>query len=380
MLDAIVIGAGFAGLRVLHQRRDRGFAVHAFEAGGDVGGTWYWNSYPGARCDIESKDYCFIFDRRLHDGWTWTERFAGQPEILRYARYVADYANLLPHITFDTAIRAAEFDEASATWTVVTDAGDTHRCRYLIAAVGCMSAPYTPELPGLAQYEGVRVHTGRWPRAGVDFRGRRVGIVGTGSSGIQLIPRIAEAAAELTVFQRTPNFSAPARNRPLTPAEQQAAAAEYEDRVRYAGTTRFGHHIVGTGRPTTDFTAAERDHELEIRWQRGGTGILATFTDSGMNLAANSIVAEFFRRKIAAAVHDPDTARGLQPRTYPIGTKRLCVDSGYFETYNRANVTLVDLRDEPIRSCTRTGIRTTAREFRLEPWYSPPDSMPSPAR
>ncbi|PWW66505.1 cyclohexanone monooxygenase [Actinokineospora spheciospongiae] len=362
--DAVVIGAGFAGLHMLSELRGSGFTCHAFEAGGGVGGTWYWNRYPGARCDIESLDYCYLHDRDLHREWRWSERFAGQPEILRYAEHVARRRGLLPLITFDTRVTAAEFDGSG--WLVRTEHGAEVRCRFLITAAGCMSAVHTPGIPGLDDFRGPRPHTGRWPREPVDLAGKRVGVIGTGSSGIQVIPEIAKSAAEVVVFQRTPNFSVPSGNRPLTDAELDRAADTYDDRVESARTTRFGHPVTGTGRAILDTDPDTALAELEARWAAGGTHIVATFTDTGRDLDANARLADFFRAKIRQAVADPGTAERLAPTGYPIGTKRLCVDTGYFDTFNADHVRLVDLRAEPIERVTADGVRTTAAEYPLD--------------
>ncbi|GAA4526530.1 flavin-containing monooxygenase [Amycolatopsis samaneae] len=364
--DVIVIGAGFAGLHMLAELRKSGFSCHGFETGDGVGGTWYWNRYPGARCDIESLDYCYLHDPELHRDWRWSERFAGQPEILRYAEHFAERAGVLPFISFGTKIVAATFDEPSSTWLVRTEQGGEARCRFLVTAVGCMSAAQVPDLPGLARFRGERFHTGRWPREPAGLADRRVGVLGTGSSGIQVIPRLAEQAAELVVFQRTANFSVPARNRPLTGAELAGEPAKYGERVELASTTRFGHVVAGTGQSIVETEPAEREAALERRWATGGTGIVATFTDTGRDLTANALLADFFRDKIRKTVADAGTAERLVPRGHPIGTKRLCVDDGYYETFNRDHVRLVDLRDEPIAEITENGLRTTRRHYPLD--------------
>ncbi len=364
--DVLVIGAGFAGLHLLSELKKAGFRCHAYETGNGVGGTWYWNRYPGARCDIESVDYCFLHDRTLHRDWVWSERFAAQPEILRYAEHFADRAGLLPLITFGTRVVAADFDASSSVWSVRTEHGDTARTRFLVTAVGCMSATHTPEIPGISRFRGESFHTGRWPHEPVDLAGKRVGIIGTGSSGIQVLPEIAEKAAEVVVFQRTPNFSVPAGNRPLTEAEQAAEHAKYDERVALASTTRFGHVVPGTGKTILDTGHATRLAVLEDRWALGGTSIVAAFTDTGRDLEANALLADFVRDKIRATVTDPETAERLVPKGYPIGTKRLCVSDGYFATFNRDHVRLVDLRAEPIEEITAGGVRTTGGTFPLD--------------
>ncbi|GAA1991604.1 NAD(P)/FAD-dependent oxidoreductase [Amycolatopsis minnesotensis] len=367
--DAIVIGAGFAGLHMLSELRKSGFTCHAFETGDGVGGTWYWNRYPGARCDIESLDYCYLHDRELHRDWRWSERFATGPEIRRYAEHFAERAGVLPSITFGTRVTAAAFDETSSTWLVRTERGglgDEVRCRFLVTAVGCMSAAAVPDITGASRFRGERLHTGRWPHEPVDLAGKRVGVIGTGSSGIQVIPEIAATAAEVVVFQRTANFSVPAGNRPLTEAELAAEPERYEERVELASTTRFGHVVAGTGQSILDTGQAEREAALEQRWATGGTGIVATFTDTGRDLEANALLADFVRAKIRATVHDPETAERLVPRGHPIGTKRLCVDSGYFGTFNSEHVRLVDLRAEPIEEITEAGVRTARAGYPVD--------------
>ncbi|WP_370948812.1 flavin-containing monooxygenase [Amycolatopsis sp. cg5] len=360
--DAIVIGAGFAGLHMLSELRKHGFSCHGFETGDGVGGTWYWNRYPGARCDIESLDYCYLHDRDLHREWHWSERFAGQPEILRYAEHFAERAGVLPLISFGTRVTGAAFDEESATWLVRTDRGE-YRCRFLVSAVGCMSAAQVPES---SRFQGTQLHTGRWPHEPVELAGKRVGVIGTGSSGIQVIPELAALAAELVVFQRTANFSVPAGNRKLEEAELAAEPARYEERVRLASTTRFGHPVTGTGQPILDTDPVDREAALDQRWALGGTSIVATFTDTGRDLEANALLADFVRAKIRAAVDDPETAERLVPSGHPIGTKRLCVDSGYFSTFNHDHVRLVDLREEPIAEIAEDGVRTAKQTYPLD--------------
>jgi len=362
--DIVVIGAGFAGLHVLDQLRRRGFSCHAYESAAGVGGTWYWNRYPGARCDVESLDYSYLHDRELYESWQWSERFAGQPEILRYAEHFADRRGLWPHITFGTTITGAVFEDGG--WSLTADTGERVRARFVVTAVGCMSAVHTPSLPGLDSFEGTLLRTARWPGEPVDLSGRRIGVIGTGSSGIQVVPELAKVASELVVFQRTANFSVPARNRALTRAERAAAVAGYERKLVEARTTRFGHPVTGTGRAALETDPRERVAELDRAWARGGTHIVAAFTDTGRDLAANAVLAEYFRDRVRAAVRDPEVARVLAPSGYPIGTKRLCVDDGYYETFNLPHVRLVDLREEPIESVTAKGVRTARGEHVLD--------------
>jgi cation diffusion facilitator CzcD-associated flavoprotein CzcO len=362
--DIAVIGAGFAGLHVLDQLRRRGFSCHAYESADGVGGTWFWNRYPGARCDVESLDYAYLHDRELHESWQWSERFAGQPEILRYAEHFADRRGLRPHITFGTTITGAVFEDGG--WTLTADTGERVRARFVVTAVGCMSAVNTPPLPGLDTFGGTVLRTSRWPDGPVDLAGRRVGVIGTGSSGIQVVPELAKEAGELVVFQRTANFSVPAHNRALTAAEREAAVAGYERKLADARTTRFGHPVTGTGRAALETDPAERAAELDRAWARGGTHIVATFTDTGRDLAANAVLADYFRGRVREVVRDPETARALTPAGYPIGTKRLCVDDGYYETFNLPHVRLVDLRVDPIEEVTEKGVRTAGGEHGLD--------------
>ncbi|GAA3382985.1 flavin-containing monooxygenase [Cryptosporangium minutisporangium] len=364
--DVVVIGAGFAGLYALHKLRGLGYDVHAVEAGSGVGGTWYWNRYPGARCDVDSIDYCYLFSPELHAEWTWTERYAGQPEILRYAEHVAERFDLLPLITFDTRVTGADFDSSTDRWTVRTDRGDEIRCRFLITAVGCLSAVRTPSLPGLDRFAGRIAHTGRWPRDGVDFTGARAGVVGTGSSGIQLIPRIAESADHLTVFQRTPHYSVPARNRPLSGRELRSAQQSYADAVQQALSTSGGYYMPPPDRSALADPPDARSARYERKWASGGMEILSTYNDLLLDPVANDTLAEFVRDKIRQIVTDPETAAALQPTSYPIGTKRICLDTDYYATYNRLDVTLVDLRVTPIEQVVETGVVTAGRLHELD--------------
>ncbi|MFJ8025443.1 flavin-containing monooxygenase [Streptomyces sp. NPDC096311] len=366
-VDAVVIGAGFAGLYQLHRLRELGFTTQGFEAGGGVGGTWYWNRYPGARCDVESMDYSYSFSEELEQEWEWTERFPAQPEILRYLEHVADRFALRPMIRFDTRVTSAVLDEETLRWTVTTDGGDTVDARFLIAATGCLSAWQVPDFEGLESYQGKTYHTGNWPKESVDFTGLRVGVVGTGSSGIQSIPRIAEQAAELYVFQRTPNFSVPARNHPLTAeyrADRKGTYREYRERAKYSGG---GHSAIPPVKSALEAGESERRGEYEKRWRLGGAPLMQQcYNDLMLSEAANDTIAEFVRDKIRETVKDPDTAEKLCPTGYAFGAKRLCVDTDYFETYNRDNVTLVDVHHSPIEKITPSGIATGEREFALD--------------
>ncbi|GAB3697053.1 NAD(P)/FAD-dependent oxidoreductase [Nocardiopsis oceani] len=365
-MDAVVIGAGFGGMYALHRLRDRlGLNAHAFEAGAGVGGTWYWNRYPGARCDAESVYYSYSFDEDLQQEWVWSERYAAQPELLAYADHVADRLDLRRSITFGTRVTEAHYDEDRCLWLLATDTGQRFRTRYLITAVGCLSAAQAPHLEGLGDFRGEVHHTARWPHEGVELTGRRVAVVGTGSSGIQAVPEIARHAEHLTVFQRTPHFAVPARNRPLSEAEFDGVRARYPELRAQARDTAAGMVVAPPPGPAADLTGAQRTAELDRRWREGGLGFLNAFEDLLTEGSANEAAAEYVRERIRATVHDPGTAALVAPADYPIGTKRICLDSGYYETLNRDNVSVVSVRDTPIERVTPTGVRVggTDHEF-----------------
>jgi cyclohexanone monooxygenase len=362
--DAVVIGAGFAGLYMLHKLREMGKTVLVIEAASDVGGVWYWNRYPGARCDVESLQYSYSFSTEMEQQWEWTERYAAQPEILRYIQHVADRFDLRRDIRFDTLVKSASFDESTDRWTVQTEGGDSYAARYCVMATGALSVPRLPDIPGIESFSGKVHHTGAWPHEGVDFSGLRVGVIGTGSSGIQAIPQIARQAAHLTVFQRTANFSIPGHNRPLSREDQAAFKQEYRfhrDRAREVGTLyEFSPH------GAADVTEAQRQQEYERRWNRGGVNFVHSFNDLMVNKASNDTIADFVRAKIRDIVEDPEVADSLSPHDHALGTKRICVDTGYFETYNRPNVTLVDLKKTPIRQFNANGVDTTKSSIELD--------------
>ncbi len=356
--DAVVIGAGFAGLYMLHSLRGLGLSAVAFEAGNDVGGTWYWNRYPGARCDVESLQYSFSWTKDLQQEWTWTERYAPQSEIQAYLRHVAERYDLLRDIHFQTRVIEAEWDQGAQLWTVRTHAGDVVRARFVISAAGCLSIGRVPDIPGLADFQGRCYHTGQWPHEAVDFTDLRVAVIGTGSSGIQCIPVIARQAAQLTVFQRTANFSIPAHNRPITLGEQRAFKAQYDALRQTAKQTKAGILYDYSTRATFEVDETERQAEFERRWARGGPNFVQAFNDLALDRKANDQAAEFVRRKIRAAVHDPKTAELLCPQDHAIGTKRICVDTAYHDTFNLPHLSLVDLRATPIMGIEAGGIRT----------------------
>ncbi|HUP35505.1 MAG TPA: NAD(P)/FAD-dependent oxidoreductase [Candidatus Limnocylindria bacterium] len=366
MLDAVIVGAGFAGLYMLHRLRGLGLAARVYEAGKGVGGTWYWNRYPGARCDVESMDYSYSFSDALQQEWRWTERYAAQPEILKYINHVADRFDLRRDVQLETRVTAATFDEATGRWAVETDRGGRVSARFCIMATGCLSDAQVPDIAGRESFAGPWYHTGRWPHEGVDFTGRRVGIIGTGSSAIQSIPIVAGQAAHLFVFQRTPNYSMPAQNAPLDPEYERRVKAGYADFRRQARESRVGFVVDRSGDSALAVPEEERRREYEKRWRRGGLGFSAAYADLLTNKEANDTAAEFFRAKIRAIVRDPELARALTPTDYPLGTKRLCVDTGYYDTFNRDNVTLVDLRKTPIEAITPRGVRTTEAEYPVD--------------
>ncbi len=356
--DAIVIGAGFAGMYLLHRLRDDlGLSVRVYERGDGVGGTWYWNRYPGARCDVESMFYSYSFSEELEQEWEWTERYPSQPEILSYANHVADRFRLREDIEFNTSVDGARYDDATDTWTVTLDDGSQATARYLVTAVGCLSASRVPDFEGIDSFTGPTYHTGRWPHEGVDFSGKRVAVIGTGSSGIQAIPVIAEQAAHVTVFQRTPNFSVPARNAPLSEDEQRRIKAAYRQLRADARASASGGGTPPALGKALEVDEELRTSELDRRWAAGGAAFVSAFDDTVLDEAANRVSAEYVHERIREIVKDPEVAELLCPKDHPIGTKRICVDTDYYATYNRDNVTLVSLRDNPIERITSTGLR-----------------------
>ncbi|MBO1081293.1 flavin-containing monooxygenase [Roseomonas haemaphysalidis] len=361
--DAVVVGAGFAGLYMLYRLRQLGLTARGFEAGSGVGGTWYWNRYPGARCDVESLQYSYSFSDELQQDWEWTERYPAQAEILRYIEHAAERFDLKRDIRFETRVTAATFDEAAKLWHVETDKGDRVSARFCIMATGALSAAKRPEMPGLEEFGGRWYHTGSWPHEPVDFTGQRVAVIGTGSSGIQTIPVVAKQAAHLTVFQRTPNFSIPAWNEPLAPEKQAAWKANYAEHRARARDTRSGILYEYSQRGTFDVEEPERQAEYERRWGRGGANYTHAFNDIFVRPEANEAAADYVRTRIRAIVRNPEVAEALVPKDHPIGTKRICVDTDYYDSFNRDNVSLVDVRRTPIERVTREGLRTTERDY-----------------
>ena len=367
--DAVVVGAGFAGMYMLYKLRNAGFSVRVFEAGSGVGGTWFWNRYPGARCDIDSLEYSYSFSEALQQEWEWTERFAAQPEILRYLNHVADRFDLRPDISLETEVLSATFDDAAARWTVAIDDGTQIRsviARFVVLASGCLSQARVPSFPGLDSFAGRTLHTSDWPVEGVDFTGQRVGVIGTGSSGVQVTPLIAEQARETVVFQRTPNFTMPARNQPLA-ADRVAYVKQNYPQLRAAARTTAN----GTLRHVYDDPASEASPELirqryEAGWEHDNKDIIVAFNDLTRVQESNDTLADFLRAKVRSIVHDPTAAAALTAQDYPVGAKRICVGTDYYETFNRDDVVLADLRRYPLDAITPTGIRTTEREFELD--------------
>jgi cyclohexanone monooxygenase len=363
--DAVVVGAGFAGMYMLYRLRGLGFTARVYEAGGGVGGTWYWNRYPGARCDVESMQYSFSFSEDLDQQWDWSEKYAPQPEILAYANHVADRFDLRQHILFDTRVTAATFNETSKCWRIETDRGDDVTAKFFITAVGCLSATNHPAFRGREDFRGPIYHTGEWPREGVDFTALRVGVIGTGSSAIQSIPIIARQASALTVFQRTATYSVPAWNEKLTREYRNAIKADYPALRAKARARPTGFYFPFNMKPALEAAPEERERQYEEAWKRGGLPFLGAYGDLLFDKTANDTIAQFARRKIRSIVKDPATAKLLCPDNV-FGCKRLCVDTGYFETYNLPHVKLVDVSNTPIERFTAQGIEVNGIEYPLD--------------
>ena len=364
-LDAVVVGAGFAGLYMLHRLRELGLSTRVFEAGSGIGGTWHWNRYPGARCDIESMEYSYQFSDALAQEWEWSERYATQPEILRYANHVADRFDLRKDVQLDTRVVSAHYDDETMRWRITTDRGETLSARWCVMATGCLSSANLPDIPGRDSFAGDAYHTGRWPHTGVDFGGRRVAVVGTGSSGIQSIPLIAREASQLFVFQRTPTYSVPAHNHPLDPRRVSEIKHDYRSFRARNATQAFGANFRQSDESALSLSSEERQATYEERWQSGGLPFLGAFSDLLVDSAANETSADYLRARIRGIVADPAVAERLSPR-HVVGCKRLCVDTDYYATYNRPNVTLVDLRATPIAAIDAAGIRTTGQHYPVD--------------
>jgi len=363
--DAVVVGAGFAGMYMLHVLRKHGFSARVFEAGTDVGGTWYWNRYPGARVDIESMQYSYSFSEELDQEWTWSEKYAPQPEILRYAQHVADRFDLRRDIRFKTRVTSARYDETAKRWAVETDRGDRVTARFCIMAVGCLSSANKPPFEGVESFRGPIYHTGEWPHEGVEFTGKRVAVIGTGSSGIQSIPIIASQADQLYVFQRTPNFTVPAWNSPVDPVWEAEVKADYPALRAKARARPTGFYFKFNTKPALEANEEERRAVFEEFWSRGGLPFLGAFGDLLFDKTANETIAEFARGKIREIVKDPATAELLSPKDV-FGCKRLCVDTGYFETYNRPNVQLVDISQTGVGRISPAGVVANGEEYAVD--------------
>lgn len=361
-----MVGAGLAGLYALHKFRKLGLSTVVIEAGDGIGGTWHWNRYPGARCDVESVDYSYSFSEELQQEWTWSERYATQPEILRYINHVADRFDLGRDVRLNCKVVAAHYDDEAQLWRIHLDDGRTLIARYCIMASGALSAPHLPDIPGIDDFEGEVLHSSRW-REECEFTGRRVAVIGTGSSGVQLIPELAGRADQLFVFQRTANFCMPARNQRLTDTALDTIKAHYSQRRREARDSYLGVPMPVPKRSALEVSDEERRQAFEAGWQEGGANcIVQQFYDILLDERANEYAAEFVRDKIREVVHDPKIAERLLPRGYPIGSKRVCVESGYYTAFNRDNVALIDLSETPIETFTRTGLRTTTTLYEFD--------------
>jgi len=363
--DVVIVGAGFAGMYLLHRLRPLGFSVRVVEAGTDVGGTWYWNRYPGARVDIESMQYSYQFDEALQQEWQWTEKYAPQPELLKYARHVADRFDLRCDIRFETRIASASYDEEALRWSLKAEDGSAYDARFVVMATGCLSKPNWPHIKGIGDFAGETYHTAMWPREKVDFTGQRVAVIGTGSSGIQSIPVIAEEAAQLTVFQRTPNYAIPAHNALLDKDYEswvKGHYTEFRDQAKQTPPGIYGRFRVGKA---LDAKPEERQAEYEERWNAGGLAFMGAYGDLMVSKEANDTAAEFVRNKIRDIVDDPETAEILCPKNI-IGGKRLCVDTNYYATYNKSHVHLIDVCDNPIEAITPAGIRANGTNFEID--------------
>ncbi|MGM0930544.1 MAG: flavin-containing monooxygenase [Actinomycetota bacterium] len=365
-LDVVVIGAGFGGMYALHALRERGLRTKAFESGDNVGGTWFWNRYPGARCDVESLDYQYSFSRKLVDGWTWSERYAPQPEILAYASWVADELDLRKDIIFETKVLEAIYDELNHSWDILTSDGQRTRARYLVSAGGSLSAASYADFPGIENFSGKVYHPGHWPAEGVDFAGKRVAVIGVGSSSVQLIPEVAKQADELVVFQRTPAYTVPARNRPLYDDEVINRRRNHEELTESTRRSHSGINFPMTGDTLLDMPEPKRTNLLEKNWKLGGNMFIAAFNDVHYDLEANGIMAEFVRNKLHNIVDDPEIARKLTPSSYPIGSKRIITDTNYWASFNRPNVKLVSVLEEPITDITENSITTRDHEYQID--------------
>jgi cation diffusion facilitator CzcD-associated flavoprotein CzcO len=366
--DAVIVGAGFAGLYALHKLRDEmGLSARVFEAGDGVGGTWYWNRYPGARSDSSSWIYCYSFDEELRQEWRWSERYPQQEEMLGYLEHVSDRFDLNPDIQLGTRVTEATFDEETNRWEVRTDAGDVVSARFIVAALGALSAANVPDIPGMDTFDGERYHTAEWPKEGVDFTGKRVGVIGTGATGIQVATELAEQVEHLTVFQRTPNYALPLGNHPLDAEFRQQYKENYEEIWEWVRHNFSGHDYDPIEKNTNEATPEERDRAYQERWDRGGFGLwLGNYDDILEDREANNAVSEWVRQKIRERIDDPETAEKLTPTDHAFGTKRVPLENGYYEIFNQDNVDLVDVKETPIEGITPTGVRTEGGEYEFD--------------
>jgi cation diffusion facilitator CzcD-associated flavoprotein CzcO len=356
-VDAVIVGAGFSGLYMLHRMREQGYSIRGFDAADGVGGTWYWNRYPGARCDSESHYYCYSFSDEIRENWEWSCRYPAQPEILKYLNFVADRLDLKKDIDFGTRVSSGSYDEATHTWLIETDSGEKVRAKYLITAVGNTSTPANPSIPGLKSFKGEVYHTALWPHEGVDFKGKRVGLIGTGSSGIQSTPMIAKEADHLTVFQRTANYIVPARNHELTDEMRREQNENFEELRRLTLDSPIGMPFPHPVHSTLELLPEERKAMLDKLWDKGGFRFhFTSFTDIVLNEEANKVVADYIETKIRERVDDPATADILCDFNHPVGTKRPPIDTDYLETFNRDNVSIVSIRKNPIVQATENGL------------------------
>ena len=365
-LDAVVVGAGFGGMYMAYRLRERGMKMIGIEAGGDVGGVWYWNRYPGARCDLMCVDYSYSFSPEIEQEWTWSEQFAAQPEILAYANFVADKLDLRKNFAFETRVISALWDQQRRLWVVKTDRGDTYEATYCIMATGPLSIPKDPEIAGLDRFQGKVYRAQKWPHEEVDFSDQRVGLIGTGSTGIQIVTEVGKNVGEFYVFQRTPSFTMPMRNDKLDPEFVAEMKGHYSGLRTAARTSALGGVRPSSTRPFFSLPRAQRLQLMEDAWRQGGHAFLGTFSDLMTNPDANEQVAEFVRGKIGEVVNDPKTADALTPRGYPIFARRPCLDTEYYEQFNKPNVHLVNLYEDPILEITAAGVRTASGEVALD--------------
>jgi len=365
--DVAVVGAGVAGIYMTHKVRELGLSVVSFERGGGVGGTWYWNRYPGLRCDVESFDYSYSFSEEIQQEWEWTEKFPSQPEILSYLEWVTDKLEVRHFFRFNTEVTSATWDETARRWLIRTNNNDEVSAKYIIWGTGVLSTPKIPEIPGMDSFAGQILNTATWPHEDIDFTGKRVAVLGTGSSGIQVIPIVAESAEHLFVLQRTPSYTLPAFNKPLDPEYAEKVKSDYPSFRKQARSSILGAVTHSIGKNTFDLSPEEREQELQRVYDYGSPMRFAsTFDDILVDLKANKVVAEFVERKIRERVNDPAIADKLIPKTYPIVSRRLCIDTNYYETFNRNNVTLIDLFEEELVELTPTGFTTTRGDYEVD--------------